>query len=205
VGQKITLFSSLLQTVSLSNRKLNTQLIKYAASLKKKTKGLSVSNRGGFQSQPLSIEDNPLLQKFIDTTKTALENYISSYQLVDSYEATISALWFNINSKQHYNVTHVHPGCQFTGSYYIQVAKNCGKLIIEHPLSSHLMDDFFGNKFTIHNQYTSNDYSHDPHAGDLIFFPAWIPHHVEANKSSKDRISMSFNINVRTRVKQKAK
>ena len=158
--QKIPLFSSLLQIVSLSNRKLNTQLIKYAASLKKKTKGVNLyySNRGGFQSQPLSIEDNPLLQKFIGTTKTALEDYISSYQLADLYEARIAGLWFNINSKHHYNITHVHPGCQFTGSYYIQVPKNCGKLIIEHPFTPHQMDMFYGNKFTTYNEYTSNVY-----------------------------------------------
>jgi uncharacterized protein (TIGR02466 family) len=203
--QKITLFSSLLQIVRLANRQLNTQLIKYAASLEKKTKGLSISNRGGFQSQPLSIKDSPLLKKFISTAATALENYISSYQLIGSYEASISTLWFSINSKQHYNITHIHPGCQFTGSYYIQAARNCGKLIIEHPLLSHHMDPFYGNKFTIYNQYTSNVYSHDPEAGDLIFFPAWLPHHVEANRSNKDRISMSFNIHVRTPIKKEAK
>lgn len=196
--QKISLFSSLLQIVSLNNRKLNTQLIKYASSLKKKTKKIYVSNRGGFQSQPLSIEDNPLLQKFIGTTKTAIENYISSYQLADSYEARIAGLWFNINSKHHYNITHVHPDCQFTGSYYIQVPKNCGKLILEHPCTPHQMDIFYGNNFTNYNEYTSNVYRHDPRVGDLILFPAWVPHHVEYNESSRDRISISFNIKIKT-------
>ena len=196
--QKIKLFRSLLQVVKLNNAQLNTQLIKHATLLKKKTKGTRVSNRGGFQSQSLSIENSPLLKKFINTIKTPLESYISSYQLADSYEATISAVWFNINSKHHYNTTHVHPGCQFTGSYYIQVAKNGGKLIVEHPLLSHQMEKFYKSKFTIYNQYTSNTYSHDSRTGDLVFFPAWLPHHVEANRSNKDRISISFNINVRT-------
>tara|TARA_R100001086_G_C11818523_1_gene253528 strand:+ start:206 stop:823 length:618 start_codon:yes stop_codon:yes gene_type:complete len=203
--KKITLFSSLLQTAKLDNTKLNTQLIKYATSLKKKTKSAHISNEGGFQSQPLSIKDTPLLKKFISNIKTAMENYISSYQLVDPYEARISALWFNINSKHHYNKTHIHPGCQFVGSYYIQTSKNCGRLVMENPVPSHQMDEFYGNKFTIYNQYTSNVFFHDPQAGELVLFPAWIPHYAEPNRSGKDRISISFNIDVQTTIKKEAK
>jgi len=195
--QKITLFSSLLQVVKLNNTQLNTQLIKYGTLLKKKTKSERVSNRWGFQSPPLSIENSPLLKKFISTIKTPLEDYVSSYQLADSYEATISGVWFNINSKHHYNTTHVHPGCQFTGSYYIQAAKNCGTVVLEHPLWSKQMDVFYKSKFSIYNQYTSNIYTHECQVGDLLLFPAWLPHHVQTNKSDKDRISISFNINVR--------
>ena len=186
--KKITLFSSLLQIAKLDNTQLNTQLIKYATSLKKKTKSAYISNEGGFQSQSLSIKDTPLLKKFISNIKTAMENYISSYQLVDPYEARISALWFNINSKNHYNKSHVHPSGQFTGSYYIQTSKNCGRLVMETPVPSHLMDEFYGNKFTNYNEYTSNVYFHEPQAGELVLFPAWIPHYADPNRSSKDRI-----------------
>ena len=132
--KKVALFSSLLQIAKLDNTRLNNKLIKYANSLKKETKSVCVSNQGGFQSQYLSIEDNPLLKEFISDIKTALENYVSSYQLANSYEARIRGLWLNINSKHHYNTTHVHPGCPFVGSYYIQTSKDCGRLVVEHPV-----------------------------------------------------------------------
>ena len=196
--KNITLFSSLLQIAKLDNTQLNIQLIKYITSLKKKTKSVHISNQGGFQSKPLSIEDTPLL-------KTAIENYISSYQLVDSYEARISALWVNINSTNHYNKSHVHPGCQFVGSYYLQTSKNCGRLVVENPVPSHQMDEFYGNRFSVYNPYTSNVYFHEPQAGELVLFPAWIPHYAEPNKGSKDRISISFNIHVRTTVQKETK
>ena len=203
--KNITLFSSLLQIAKLDNTQLNIQLIKYITSLKKKTKSVHISNQGGFQSKPLSIEDTPLLKKFISTTTTVIENYISSYQLVDSYEARISALWVNINSKNHYNKSHVHPGCQFVGSYYLQTSKNCGRLVVESPVPSHQMDEFYGNKFSVYNQYTSNVYFHEPQAGELVLFPAWIPHYAEPNKGSKDRMSISFNIHVRTTIQKETK
>jgi len=201
--KKVTLFSSLLQISKLDNPQLNTKLIKYAYSLKKKTKKTYLSNQGGFQSQNLSIENDPLLKEFMNAAKMPFENYISSYQLADSYEAKIKGLWFNINSKYHYNMAHVHPGSPFVSSYYIQTPKNCGRLALEHPVLAHKMDKFYMNKFTDYNEYTGSAYFHEPQAGDLVFLPAWLPHYVEHNKSDKDRISLSFNIDIQTIRKEK--
>jgi ectoine hydroxylase-related dioxygenase (phytanoyl-CoA dioxygenase family) len=30
--------------------------------------------------------------------------------------------------------------------------------------------------------------------GSLILFPAWLPHSVDANRSDRERISISFNL-----------
>jgi ectoine hydroxylase-related dioxygenase (phytanoyl-CoA dioxygenase family) len=31
-------------------------------------------------------------------------------------------------------------------------------------------------------------------AGTLLVFPAWLPHSVESNRSTRSRISVSFNV-----------
>ncbi len=39
--------------------------------------------------------------------------------------------------------------------------------------------------------------SYTPVAGRLILFPSWLEHDVEANMSDHERISISFNMNLR--------
>ena len=36
--------------------------------------------------------------------------------------------------------------------------------------------------------------SYTPTNGDLVVFPGWMPHDIEPNTSSKERISIAFNI-----------
>ena len=38
-----------------------------------------------------------------------------------------------------------------------------------------------------------------PNDGDLIIWPGWIPHEVEENPASHERINFAFNINLTSR------
>ena len=40
------------------------------------------------------------------------------------------------------------------------------------------------------------DYIYEPREGSMLIFPAHLVHRVEENKSEKDRISISFNIDL---------
>ena len=46
------------------------------------------------------------------------------------------------------------------------------------------------------NELNSNSASIKINEGDLLIFPAYLPHSVEENKSEEDRVIVSFNIDI---------
>jgi hypothetical protein len=86
----------------------------------------------------------------------------------------------NISSTTHYNKVHTHGSAkgQFSGVYYLQVFSDSGNIMF--------YDDLFLNKI----EYT-------PVIGDLLIFPSYLPHSVNPNNNSKDRISIAFNFKIK--------
>ena len=75
-------------------------------------------------------------------------------------------------------------------TYYLQ-AKDTGSLIFHNP-GNLLRDCAEQAPGTTTMHYTPND-------GDLIIWPGWIPHEVEENPASHERINFAFNINLTSR------
>jgi hypothetical protein len=95
--------------------------------------------------------------------------------------------WCNINEKYSRNVYHSHKSKIFSVVYYLQ-ATNTGKLILTNP--ANILNDC--SDFA---PYT-RDFLFLPKDGDLILWPAWIPHEVEPNMSDRQRINIVFDIDV---------
>lgn len=100
--------------------------------------------------------------------------------------------WVNINSAGASNMRHSHMNTSIilSGTYYLQVPENSG-LIKFHDPRGHMIQDMPDTK------YYFDGYSYQtikPEKNLLLFFPSWIEHEVEENKSTKNRISISFNI-----------
>ena len=92
-------------------------------------------------------------------------------------------MWFNFHGKNGFNVTHTHPGSLISGVLYVQTPEGCGDIMFVDPL--------------IHNSSEITDNVskiHTPTAGEMILFPAHLPHRVKPNNSDELRISISFNI-----------
>jgi len=100
--------------------------------------------------------------------------------------------WININGPGATNMRHSHVNTSIilSGTYYLQVPHNSG-LIKFHDPRGHMIQDMPDTK------YYFGGYSYQtikPEKNLLLFFPSWIEHEVEENKSAEDRISISFNI-----------
>ena len=99
----------------------------------------------------------------------------------------ITSMWLNVHGQHGFNHMHVHSGAWYSGVYYIKFLENMGNIIFCDPRPG------ADNSFQ-HKQIEPNNYTIKPNTGDLIFFPAWLPHAVEPNETTEDRISLSFNI-----------
>ena len=105
-------------------------------------------------------------------------------------------MWTNINYPGAYNKQHIHPNSQWSGVYYVKVPKNSGRLFVEDPRPGP-------------NIMLPRRVSGIPRAlwrvviypaieGQIMMFPAWVPHGVEINESKEKgekgwRVSVSFN------------
>ena len=98
-----------------------------------------------------------------------------------------------MNTKEAFNGRHIHGNNHISAAYYVKAPKDCGKFIIENPLS---ISRHSFPALERPTEFNVNVATVEIEEGDLLLFPAYLPHGVEENRSEEDRIVISFNINI---------
>ena len=169
-------------------------LEKGANEIKKTYKNINKSGRNSYQSGDLKFDKTPeVIQKLLGVT-TGCINAI--YQQHWQNELTILNTWLNINGQHSYNLRHTHPQAIMAGVFYIKTTEKHPPLSVEEydlnafnrQSTGFLKDDSSQSEVVA----TQNNFN--PTVGDAYFFPAYVPHMVEENKTKEDRISISFNL-----------
>jgi uncharacterized protein (TIGR02466 family) len=101
--------------------------------------------------------------------------------------------WVNIMPEHAAHSLHLHPLSFISGTYYVVTPRGCPGLKFEDPRLS---------KFMAAPPKTAEARSANrPHitypakAGHVILFESWLRHEVAANRTTAERISVSFNYN----------
>ena len=115
--------------------------------------------------------------------KSSLE-YYKTWEFENNFNLTLFHMWVNIASPGDYQEVHHHIPSLFSGVLYIDCSEKSGNISFSNPLKSEFGLMGIEKKFTI-----------TPEIGLLVLFPSWLEHSVFENKSNKNRISISFNIN----------
>ena len=169
---------------------IKDELIDYAYDYKKKDpKGVSLSNRGGWQSEGFEIiNEDDVLQLF-------LINCLSNFPPIKESVQLRGYAWININKPGDYNIKHVHPTNNLSGVLWIKAPQNSGDIVFDSPnnFESFLENKSYEDDFKKSN-FIDDSYHCYPTEGRMIVFPSHLQHHVQENKSNEDRISVSFNI-----------
>lgn len=104
---------------------------------------------------------------------------------------TMSAFWLNIMGSGTHHSFHLHPLSAISGTYYVRVPKDSGSFKIEDPR----ITGFMGSPPRKSGARAENrrylDIKCKP--GEAILFESWLKHEVPANRSSEERVSVSFN------------
>ena len=175
-------------------KKLNKYLFPRIKAWSKKDKSEIKTNAGGgwhsSTNMNLKKEYKPLTDELF-----AMQNEIyKDYGMQDT--PALGNMWANINYPGAYNQTHIHPNSQWSGVYYVKVPKNSGSLWVEDPRP--------GPNIMLPRRHKSLPKAlwrmvlYPPQEGQIIMFPAWLPHGVEMNESKEKgeegwRVSVSFN------------
>lgn len=155
--------------------------------------GRVVSNRGGFQSNNISIGEFPALanvELFAADVIRQLESIAATqYKCPISLRVQRNGMWVNVNRKGDFNIPHTHPRAAFAFVCYLQVDDPESKLAFHRPdLSAHYPFDNFSSPFYEQESYCRVS------AGLGVVFPAWLKHEVCVNNSDIPRVSIAFNV-----------
>ena len=178
-------------------KNLNKELSEFIYKLHDKDRnGLERSNKGGWHSKNFELTVEGSIQKKFSTI---IQKYILSvFQhcgwRTENQNIRIKEMWAIINKKDNFNVLHTHPNCYLSAAYYVKAPENCGRFQLENP---NIAKRHFYPEIKVKNELNTEGAGIDISEGDLLIFPGYLPHKVGKNESSKDRIVISFNVDVR--------
>lgn len=152
-------------------------------------KGLAFTNEHCWRSQFKYKNIDWLIQELGVLVEQAMAYYNDQDPLykekIKLYKNPEIDYWTNINDRYGKNSLHNHKTYQYVACYYIQ-AEDTGNLVFHNP--ANVMEEC--NPTAPFVSMTS----YSPKTGDLVVWPAWIPHEVEMNFSDNQRINIAFNI-----------
>ena len=179
-----------------NSKEYNAKLSKYIYDLNKEDEdGILRSNRGGWHSKPFNLKDTSSIQhKFLlETTKHVFDCIKTLGWKLEPNKVICTEMWAIINKKDDFNIIHTHPNSYLSAAYYVKAPKDCGQFTIENP---HSISRHSYPALERKTDFNLKVEKIEIEEGDLLLFPAYLPHGVQENKSNDDRIVISFNINI---------
>ena len=175
-------------------KKLNKYLYPLIKAWSKTDKGETKTNAGGGWHSPTDMNFKKEYKPLTDELFIMQEAIYKDYGMAP--KAALGNMWANLNNPGAYNKQHMHPNSQWSGVYYVKVPENSGNLFVEDPrpgpniVMPRRVDGLPKALWRI--------VAYPPIEGQMIMFPAWLPHGVEINKSKEkgekgSRVSVSFN------------
>jgi len=175
-------------------QKMNNCLFPLIKAWSKKDKGEEKTNAGGGWHSSTDMykkkEYEPLINELFDMQHEIYKDYGMEPK------PGLGNMWANINYPGAYNKQHLHPNSHWSGVYYVKVPKNSGSLFVEDPRPgpNHLLP----RRVEGIPRALWRVVAYPAIEGQMIMFPAWLPHGVEMNESKEKgekgwRVSVSFN------------
>lgn len=188
--EKTTLFrSDLFYLSDIGSEQQRKELIKELHQVQKKNPdGVGLSNHGCWRAETPCKDISWLIPDINKLLKEAVDFYSKDdpvFAQVLAYKNIKFNYWANINEPGSRNSVHCHKQSHFSAVYYLQ-ATDTGPIRFINP--ANIYSDCSSTSAFVRNfEFTARD-------GDLILWPAWMPHEVETNHSSKERINLVFDI-----------
>jgi len=190
------MFPSPVWTSIISNHKdVNNKMLKYIKSLQvQNLQGITKSNLVGWHSENFDLENNEP-RFFINSISSNLNKVFNDMGWdLKNQKVKITSMWSIINKKNASNSRHIHSNNCISAAYYVKAPKHCGDIVFHDPRSAAV---YSYPKVSKINKLNSNIYSIQPREGLLVMFPSFLHHSVDTNKSDKERIVISFNLNLK--------
>ena len=161
----------------------NEDFTSWILGVKEKEKSVIKSNRGGWQSE-LYKPDNEMFKPLIDEIKE-----FCLHLPLDIKDTYVEQLWANVNTKGDWNAIHQHGQYHLSGTYYVKVPKDSGRIVFRDPRPGAV-----GNVFHV-NRFDDGEFKRLNISEELLaVWPSFLDHFVEPSKTDEERISISFDL-----------
>ncbi len=195
VGNTLLAFPTpILQARYERTDEFNMELARRVLALREKSPGLQRSNIGAWHSESTFPNDvgepygSQLGKMFAESVRAAVESMV---EMTGPWPEKFRIdIWANVHERGHSHVPHVHPGCPWTGVYYVATETNAGgEIVFSDPRTAALMIVHPLNPFNTTNMITIA-----PVAGMMLVFPSFVYHSVRPYEGTTPRISISFDL-----------
>lgn len=155
------------------------------------------SNVGGWHSDTdLFNWPIPEIQQLLGWVGTATKSMMAATTGQQQLSGELDAWgWANVLYAGGYNTPHIHTDSMWSGSYYVDAGDrdgleaSSGVIEFMDPRPAIDMLKIPGTPFT-------GRFRVAPNTGDLLLFPSWLYHFVNAYRGARPRISIAFNIRI---------
>jgi len=153
------------------------------------------SGRNSFQTPSRENTDKKELQKLKNYVVRFINEFLNGDEKLKDLEVDWCYWWININAPNGYNVIHQHGNVEFVGNFYVQTGKDYGLFEVLRN------DGSVYNKIGVRDAY----FKCDCELGRFYLLPGHLWHYVSNNYSDEDRISISYNIALKSKSSRKSK
>jgi hypothetical protein len=130
-----------------------------------------------------------LKQEIVDIVTKKIVQNIPQLRMLNIRGCEHFMGWVNVREPGEQLEVHGHTESAIAATYYIQVKDNCGDLVV---FDSSQAIDWNNNRLSSNPVLRERRYK--PVEGRLIFFPSYVLHGVDENKSNDLRISLSTDL-----------
>jgi uncharacterized protein (TIGR02466 family) len=154
------------------------------------------SNLGNKRTLSSKILDSENLKKMKDYIDEGIKSYVDTIICPSNkdLEFYITESWCNYTEPNQFHHKHAHPNSILSGCLYIQAETNVDRITFFNERYNRIK---IGSDNARFSNYNSESWWLPVETGDLIVFDSSLTHMVENTKSSKPRISLSFNVFVK--------
>jgi uncharacterized protein (TIGR02466 family) len=103
----------------------------------------------------------------------------------------MTSCWINIMSEQTVHSLHLHPLSVISGTFYVDVPKGASAIKFEDPRLDRMMAS--PPRLPTAGKRNQLFAKIQPESGQVALWESWLRHEVPPNRSTKDRVSISFN------------
>ena len=153
---------------------------------------------GGWHSHN-DLHKSPEYADLVESICTAGQLVSDDLGYHKAYSLRIGTMWSIVNPPGSANRAHIHPGCTWSGVYYIQTPAGCGNIEFIDPRTENLMQQprYAPNKTRPKHCWSKANIT--PRPGRMLIFPSWLYHSVAPNISEEigrngQRVIISFNL-----------
>ena len=142
-----------------------------------------------------SLFNDTKLERLVKFFHQCAQNYARDHHWdTTNYQPEMNSLFANINPKHSFHPEHLHPYSHISGVFYVKSDASSPAIGFKDPRMARWMMPPAADGQRAENSFHAKL---APEPGKLFLFPSWLEHGVAQNQSNRERISMSFNFEMR--------